>query len=308
MGKKILLIIFGGIAAAGLIITIVGLALGGLPMSVGISNGQVVFYNGRISEPLGNAPSWLGDGMTYPERSSNSESVSLDERSDEVRDVHINISAGNVKIESGKVASLRVDGPLAYTQELKDGVWIISTAKHYNISIFNFSWWGNSLQPETTYFTITVPESLEVGNIHLNAGELTLTGIRFENLDCSTDMGTIKINQVDADEAKLEVDMGNIEAIGLTSGNTTLTAGMGSISMDGEVNGVLKADCSMGEISVTVPRPADYGWDAEVSMGTISIDGSRRGGISSSSEGGNKNAIPYFDLECGMGSINVYFR
>jgi hypothetical protein len=64
----------------------------------------------------------------------------------------------------------------------------------------------------------------------------------------------------------------------------------------------------MGSITATMPRPDAYSWKADVSLGGITIDGVGRGGLHSSGSGGNpKLTRPYFDLECGLGSIEIIF-
>jgi len=320
MGKKIVLWVFGGIALAGLVIAIVGFAIGGMPGSISLIDGQWVYHSGPNNVPLFSAPKWAsrwqerhGSDSSHDafgtSSYTNAEHVVIYE---DVEKLTLDISAGYVKLVPGDAPTLTVDGKLPYTENYDDGEWHI-TARHDNISSRWDGGWGRNLfwlggENVTTTFTLTLPADVLDGmDINIGMGEADISGFTLEQLDCITDMGAITLGDTTATTAAFEVSMGGIEVTGFEGQTVSLTTNMGGIDFTGAVGETLNANCSMGGITITVPRPDDYGWSAEVSLGAITIDGYGTGGLDSNSSGGSRDAHPYFDLECGMGSIEVIF-
>ncbi len=63
MGKKVVLAVFGGIALLGLVMSIVGWALGGEVGSLQVEEGEMVYHTSQKSMNVGPAPYWMGNGF-----------------------------------------------------------------------------------------------------------------------------------------------------------------------------------------------------------------------------------------------------
>lgn len=334
MGKKIVLAVFGGIALFGLLIVIVGFALGGRPGSVTVRDGQFVFANRTEEVRLANAPYWMdGDwylfggtrfnrfvsAITNDDYDSSVSAIEAIEATEApaagagashhsakgTLQVDIDIPLGNVYISTGKEAELRVEGPLKYESYYDDhGVWHIDGEDSDDHRFWKIS-------DVNTDFHVTLPASIDKLELHIGMGEGKVDGLSLDKLDCSSEMGSIQVKKVLASTADFSVSMGEIVISDFEGGKADLSCDMGHLSFAGAVSESLNADCSMGSIECVVTRPAAWVVDAEGSMANISVDGSSFAGFASnhSSHGGDMNAAnpTRFDLECGMGSIDIRF-
>ncbi len=347
MGKKVILGIFCGVVALGLIVCIVGFAMGGRTGSFGVQNGEWVFQNREGVVRLGRAPGWArnsrwnffsvggfwdwnwgydydydydydynyGNGNTNnnnaapaQSRPSQGLSQSAPASTGEIRRVDIDIAAGIVIVKTGEEAGLQVDGPLEYTSYYDENTWYIESIHEQGLFWRNAAAWLSG-RDVTTTFTITVPASLDELEVSVDAGESRVSGVNARTLNCETDAGSMKIENIIAGSAEFDVNAGEIIVSGsMVETECDLDCDAGQIVFEGEANGLLEASCSAGSIRITVPRPADYGWSAEAELGSVSIDGTQRsGGIGAASSGGNPGALPFYDLDCDLGEIVLNF-
>lgn len=323
MGKKVIIAVFGGIAVLGLIFMIVGFALGGRPGSLTVRDGDVVYLTRNESVRVGSAPGWMRNWhfWGWPDRSPNSGTIAggntgsntvtnevLNFSAADMRALDIEISAGYVVIEPGDTLALKVDGPLEYETWFSDGTWYIESI-HNGIVGRGGGFWLGGLDITTT-LTITVPQSFDELDVDIGMGEAKVRGLTLNDMDCTSDMGTVTVTDCSATESDFTVNMGGITINGFTGQTTKLKCDMGSIKFEGGINRELSADCSMGSIKATLPRPAAYTADVDVSMGSIKLDGNKTG--SGTYTNGDLTKLtdqsPHYDLECGMGSIDIDFN
>lgn len=336
-GRHIVLGIFGGIVLLGLILAIVGLALGGRPGGIRAEDGEFVYYSGGERTAFAPAPRWMDEswwimstGWAYDDTPAVANGASGGSPASggtaaaggsryeaapfaagQLKGVKIDIAAGYLEVKTGPEPGLTVDGPMDYTSSFQNGEWSI-VSRYRNISVRsvggkNRYWWQG--QDITTTFTLTLPESFGRLDVSIDMGEAAVRGFTLDKLDCETDLGSLTIENVKAAKAELDVDLGEINAVGMEVSDCSLDCDLGSLTYEGAIDTRLEATCSLGGITVKTPRPASYSGSAEVDLGAITVDGRgvRSGDIGESFASPNHGHSPVFELECGLGSIEVVF-
>lgn len=334
--KKTLLIVFGSIAAAGLALGIIGFALGGWFGSVVFSSGRMYYAEHGRQVALADAPAWMrhwngtwqlfGWNDAWPE---DWEGAAQDEAviaepgeftaapfaaGDDVK-VDIEIDAGYLTIQEGDEWGLEVRGPLAATARVEDGVWKIeSKANLDNIRTSSQDWnarprFYRGGEDVTTDYILTLPRDVGALDAELGMGVVSASGLAMQKADFTLSLGLMKVKDSTAEKADFHVDLGAAEVKDFTAVNCELSADLGSIEYTGDVTGTLEADCELGAINCTLKRPASYGYDLEVGLGAITIDGNSgvvTGQGSVKSPGGDER--PLYKLKCDLGAIDIAFE
>lgn len=220
--------------------------------------------------------------------------------------IDIDISAGFVVVKTGDEPGLKVEGPLEYRTYMDEGVWHIKS-DHNGLQWRSAAFWLNG-RNMSTKFTVTVPAYLADLEVNINAGDANLRDLEVGELDVSAGAATISLTDITADSIDLSAQAGQINAENVSAAEADFNCQAGDINFDGALSGKVEAECQAGDLSIITVRPADYGWKARASMGSISIDGSNVSGLSSDTTGGNQSALPYFDLDCSAGSITIVFK
>ena len=327
MGKKIVLAVFGGIVAFGVVLALVGVLLGGQMGNFGAQDGHIVYTENGQQIQLASTPRWIENipswhwGSRWSDRWDSDTDAETGTRvsgntpapltAGELQHLDIEVGAGFVVVETGADFGLSVDGPMEYSTDFENGTWSLYAYPPNNITPRGMGWdnrfWHNG-QDITTTFTFTVPAGFNSLDLQIDMGQARVSGLTLTELECEVGMGGIELNDVTAEDAALTADMGSITATGFTAGNSELTCAMGSIDLAGSVSGHFTANCDMGGIKASLARPGDYGWTAQADLGSINLDGHNTSGMDSSSNGGSSTAQNYFDLTCGMGTIDITFQ
>lgn len=325
MKRNIILSIFGGIALFGLVLMLVGFIMGGRLGYFYTKNGQFYYRSQGNYIQLKDLPSWAWQTNSASTPATTPAVQSQNTNNDhghatagndhgtntvgsqQVQRMQIDIAAGYVEIKTGDTADLQVDGPLEYESHISNGTWTLKTRHELDNIRSNAGRFFRNGEDITTTFTITLPRQMEYMDIEIGFGTSTLDGFDITELDCTTSMGDMTITNTTARDTELDCSMGNIDAINLTTNNLDISCDMGKITFSGNVTNLFTAECAMGAVKASLPRPADFGWTAEVGMGKINVDGNNKIGISGNTQGGNQNARPFFDLEADMGTIEISF-
>lgn len=142
--------------------------------------------------------------------------------------------------------------------------------------------------------TVSYPRSLEFKKmeIDVDAGTVSLED-KLAAKDFSINVGAgefISEETITADKAEIEVGAGNAEI-------STLDAKK------------IEGECGMGNIIVDLAgRKEDYNYSLECGVGNISIAGEEFSGLAKERKVENKGASRTVELECGMGNIEVDFE
>lgn len=143
-----------------------------------------------------------------------------------------------------------------------------------------------------------------------NAPQVTITVPRdfvVEELDLELGMGTLTMDGVTTWKSDLEVGMGSMTLTGFTSSQCDVDVGMGSLVLNGKITGKGDIKCGMGSIEMTLGgREEDYGCRATVGMGTVILGSESTGGMDGEMTR-RRDAPNFFNIDCGMGSVEIYF-
>lgn len=276
--KSSLMHFAGMCAALGVLLSVMGLCLGGR-----LTNVEVYWDNGprvRYEE----AKVWdMGAAETPPAAQSSAAPVDempvedipepgvLETVSGDIRSLKVEVGAGTLIIETGDTFSCFRGG---VSSRVKNGCWTVEASADQEC-------------------VLTVPEGvyLEKVDIELGAGRLVMSGIDCGKLDLEVGAGAAELSDITCgEECDLEVGLGSIAFSG------------------GAIYGKADISCGMGHVTVEdIGRPDAYGYDVECAMGSITIDGHNFSGFAEVQEK-KKSEVPlYFEVECGAGSVRVDF-
>lgn len=379
MGKKIVLAVFGGIALVGVILSIVGFALGGRVATVEVEGDGIYYVAGPKRKELGRGGIWLsrlveqaedrfnrryedvytdieeaveyaddhdniddgdyetagvqhelpsaavasdeGDTAAYEAWADKAADLRLDGHEERVIDlpdvstlhqVDLDIDAGYVRIEAGDKLALKVQGPQEFDLQIEEGQLKVETdTSNVNIKA-RHSARDNCVhfylenRDVTTLFTLVVPKGLEKLEASVGMGAMSARNIEVGRLELGTDLGAMSAQGCVAREAELETELGAVDVKGAKMERCSLKTELGAIEFAGEVTQEMRVDCDLGSVSAVLPRPAQYSWKADASLGAVTIDGHSIAGLGSGMEGGD-GARPFFQLNCNLGAIEVQF-
>lgn len=89
-------------------------------------------------------------------------------------------------------------------------------------------------------------------------------------------------------------------------GPCSTNVGAGMLTISGAVAGRSKIHCGLGFTEFLLARPAEYGYRMKCGMGSVKVGSACAAGIDGNRIE-NENASTFYDIDCGMGSVNVQF-
>ncbi|MBD5101737.1 MAG: DUF4097 domain-containing protein [Subdoligranulum sp.] len=198
-----------------------------------------------------------------------------------VRELEIEVGAAQVVIQTGSGYDLSVEGSPRYETELSGETWYIHTLDDWNVTRFQ----------DDVVFYITVPEDAAFEEVSLTIGAGILTA---ETLCC--------------EELELKVGAGTMTLTDLTcTRECDISVGVGSLLIDGgTLAGETEIECGMGSIEMELARPAEYGYAVRGGMGSVAVGRDNYSGMAFDTEW-NPGAQTFYDIECGMGSVEIAF-
>ncbi len=307
---KISLITAVIIMLAGIVLYVVGYALGGREQMVSMmENGEVRFFGKtvQLDFSLGD-----GDGIAFGIFSDTSGNIASNEimnyiyNTEETQKLDIQLDAGSVTVTEADVDTVQINvsgsgeskcytknGTLYVEGSGKDGMFLFSFGEN---GVGNF----DIIVPKGFSFTETDIEigagSVEVSdvdlgatNVHIDAGQLVCENTGTTTLDVSVDMGAVHMSNLrNENGTTVAVDMGDATLAGVFEKNIDLNCDMGSISLqvDGKEN--------------------DYNYEVEADMGQVTIGSGSSAGMSAS-QTINNNADKTITADTDMGTILIQF-
>lgn len=217
----------------------------------------------------------------------------------------IDLGLAEVYIQQGDAYSLTVEGtgPASETW-VEDGTLHIKLKDNQSLHNVDLS----KLNHQT--FTLTLPAGtvLDEVELEIGAGTLYAEGLRCRQLEAEVGMGELDLSDVVCSEkAELSAGMGELTAYDfICEGRTSIEVDMGSFSLTGRLDGRTEIDCGMGSAELWLEHPGSYGYKIKCGMGSAVIDG--QGVNNGSSTGGDSGSSVYYDVDCGMGSVEIYFE
>lgn len=296
----------------GIILTVIGVAMGGTLFSYSVDSDPGEGYqNGIVSLSAGEAA--------------------------DLHSIDWKLSTSQVKVISGDHFEISGDG--VYQSYVKDGTWYIKTKKRtarlffltHSIEIpyfWNWHWNNDSASntimiPRDTAFQSAdirisagelIGETLEADNLTLKvgAGEGEWQQIKAKHLTVDVGAGSSTINQLtvtDNCEAKCgagELVLGKDDYTRVNSiANLQGECAAGELDVCGKLTENNNLKCAMGEIDLTLAgTKTNYSISQNASMGEINIHDND---ISNQS-GNNTETFGNLSLKCSMGEIVVDFE
>lgn len=316
--KSIFFAILGSLLGLGIILTIVGVTLGGKVQSMSIHLGK-------------NSKSSI---------SRNPQNITLPEN--DIRKLDLDLAASSIEIRHGDAFSIQ--GSQLSTNNVKNGIWTVEsrlTDHFYTIDIFGIAKlpipFREYRHDDMDDIVITIPENanLEEVDMELNASSVNIERLNSRNIDLELSAGDLTIDSITAKEADLSVSAGDITIKQYNiSDDISLDCSVGEINFGTRQNAEknicnnLEADCSMGDIDVYGKLTGDNYLDC--SMGSISVNligssanyhvknsnstlGSINYTVQKSGDEDNTTVSPdtdvygTLDFDCSMGNIDIYY-
>ena len=152
--------------------------------------------------------------------------------------------------------------------------------------------------------------TLKVETYRMQAGTLTVTvpsDLTLRELEVSVGAGSLSMSGVSCEEGSFSVGAGEI-AIDSTTvvREADFEIGMGKLTYGGTLSGKTSIECGVGSVSISVANPGDFGYDVELAGGTVNIGGDAYSGMAQQVRR-SPGAAVYYEIECGLGEVNVSF-
>ncbi len=259
----------------------------------------------------------FGTGITWEDAWGESvDFTTVSESYEGVRNIDIDISAGEVKIIRGDTFSITADHIIEDEMNtyVENGTWYISEDDRftkYGIFSFPSNWfigWNKHISPK---ITITIPEGFSAGKLDVNigAGVLTADSLKAEDGLLHVDAGKIKVDQLKiSGKSECSVDTGEIVLQNVVLKNVRANCDVGSLHIDGEITGDNDITCGVGNVDLDlIGDYEDFNYNINCDIGNVKIDGKSYSGIDNQSVE-NNNSDNMLDLNCDIGHIDVEFN
>lgn len=242
--------------------------------------------------------------------------------SDSVRDIRIEMKAGELKVKEGsgdkiyvEVANAREDFEVNLSS---GGNLVIKDKKEF----FRFI----SFDGRKTVVTVSLPRdfvaermNIEAGaggikisdvranklSIDLGAGNTDIRNIRVDKLDMNAGAGNIYGTNLYAEDVDIDGGVGNITLEEVEFYNTDVDSGVGNVEIAGLLYGKNEFDGGVGETRLRIANSSDaYRVRVEKGLGSIRINGEKYSNVNWN----NTTAENSIFAKGGVGNINIEFE
>lgn len=300
-GWKVFWIVCAVIASVGIVMTVSGIALGGLAM---LSN----------TDETGSVHEWL----QRIGRRVATDNTALDE-SEDLPD----IMTDNGDYDDGYVPG-EPDGNMITEYEGIDEISLDLSSLGVSVSPYD----GDKVLIDTTQLRsdirdkVTVSQDggeleVETGShhrFHWNAGDPGMLyisiprGEYYSSFTADVGAGLLEMEGVSAGEISLEVGAGQIIAEGFCADVLEADCGAGQISLQGETLQNADLNCDVGEILFTLPGNMEtYNYELSCSAGELIVGDETYSGIHNKTKIDNSSGC-LLEAECKIGRIEIAFE
>lgn len=325
MKKNIFLSILGSCLGIGIVLIIIGMALGARLRNFNLSIGPLDDDN-DVSH-------------TLPD-------ISLTDARD-INSLDFDLSAGTIKICYGDTFSIK--GGHLSKNEISGNTWKVTSRHFYGISLFgkrvyiplpHFFYLEDSKKTSKETITITIPENIILKQVEMDlkavdidiealrcekdieidvtAGDLTIDYLETAQVSLGLSTGDVCVKKYKiTDEASCDCSLGNITfgtnkfAEQNVCNNFEAGCSLGNIDVYGKLTGKNILDCSMGDITLNLLGTyANYNIDGtDTSLGDINFSTKNflHGKDTAVRESHDTSKFGSLDLSCAMGNIDVYY-
>ena len=196
------------------------------------------------------------------------------------KNIDLDVAFGNVTITNGSSFNISYNGNNEYQPEYSvsnNTLKVTQKNEKNNIVGIHFS----STKCE---LTITVPSNTTLNNVssEINAGNLTISGIKGSEITADLDMGNLTLSDCEFKKNNIEVNMGNVEFNQCDYENVSL-------------------DVDMGNASIKTHHSDNCGYSLNTDLGNIEFFGSNYKG----SYNTNTSAHKMITADVNMGNITI---
>lgn len=201
----------------------------------------------------------------------------------------------------------------SYLCELKDGMLRVKTGNvNITISLFGDDKTFHKGDIEKDTVTITVPVGMCFSELELSIGagnaKLLNDTTVYEHVEIEVGAGKLQMNVLNVDgHVDLEVGAGSAEIKTFKAKTADFECGVGRMNISGSVDGNINVNCGVGSIEMYLDAvESDYNYDISCAVGSVMINGSKRGGMfASASRVCSPSAKGNIALSCGVGKIEL---
>jgi len=287
---KVSLITAGVFLAIGCILAFISIAFGGRELIRIIREEDDYYFHERIeafADAVGNSVYSLTDGRWGYVRDNAAETrqAYYEVDASQISNLEFIFGAGEFTIEEADTQDdkieIRIQGIGRADYSVKGDT--------LHINGFGGHRWGDNLGDNRIDIKIPRESSFEEISVETGAGATIFSGIR-------------------ANELEAEVGAGSVQLYEAEVNNASLSVGMGECIYEGAIRGNLDAECGMGDMTLMLSgKETDHNYEIECSVGVITIGGFSVSGLASEKLI-DHNAQSEFDIECGMGNIEIIFE
>ena len=279
---KVFWIVCAVLAAAGLLLTAAGAALGGLSaLRNAGKQAHVTWSDFERTDPEDYIPGGPeGDGIMIFKS---------------VEDVDLNLGGLRVCALAGDVSGVMVDTSYLRSdirEAVEDSIVCEDGGRELKIDVGKRLHGWNTNDTGTLYILYTSQKPFDSFSAELSAGSLELYSLWAEELSLSVGVGQILAEYFDAEHLETECGAGRIELQN------------GCIRKEAEI------DCKLGRILVTLAFPAvqsDYNYELSWGAGEIMVGNGSYSGLFREAEIDNGSSRQ-IRADCGLGSIEIRFE
>lgn len=289
-------------------------------IGIGIILTIIGIMNGGNSNRLNIGPVHLKPKLNFKnsELSSTSNTEDKEVVISEVEDIHsidIDIDYGDVVIQEGKAFQIYTNSNNSKDLKVKqeNGIWKIESDKEYNFNIFGISIGNHGISHHNSgRITIVIPKDYRAKKIkmELGAGKVTADQLRADNISLDVGAGTLRVDTLYAYEsANMIVGAGEIYVDIIEAMNADIDCGVGSIKVDnGSLAGKNRIQCGVGNVELRLSgNQEDYNYYVDSGIGNVIIN-EEKYSMTSSTKRTNDSSTSEFDIECGVGNVNIQIR
>ncbi len=160
--------------------------------------------------------------------------------------------------------------------------------------------------------TITVPYGMKLDVLELcvgaGAARLKNASSAYGRAEIEVGAGKLDVTALAVENnIDIEVGAGNANIQNLKAATASIECGVGKMSVKGAVEGDISIECGVGNIEMYLDAAEnDYNYDVDCGIGSVYINGSKRGGfLASSADMAHAGAKGTIKLECGIGKIEL---
>lgn len=159
--------------------------------------------------------------------------------------------------------------------------------------------------------TIAIPAGCQFDEVELEigAGVMEVYNISTYEMEATVGAGELLLYNVETNEWSLDVGAGVVDTNTMTVRNDAdIAVGMGNLIYYGSIMGNLDVECGMGNIEMELTgKETDHNYEIECGAGNIEIGGFSASALAMERKI-NNGAASTFEIECNMGSVNIWFR